>query len=89
MKKGPGHTIMVEGSHELSKQNRHYRISQIKEKVRRMGLPYTLYFYERGPGIVCYWDFRDIDKQEAKDWFDRNAAQGVYPEVHGLEMVKH
>jgi hypothetical protein len=88
MKKGPQHTIMVEGSHTMTGKHRTYRMFQLKEKVRRMRLPYNLYFYHRGPGLVCYWDFRDPAKQAQKEWFDRNAEQGVYPDVSGMKQVK-
>ena len=87
MKKGPQHTIMVEGSHLMTRKNRHYRMAQLKEKIRRMGIPYTLYFYERGPGLVCYWDFRNEDKRAAKEFFDRNAELGIYPDCSGMKKI--
>ena len=89
MKKGPQHTIMVQDSHELTCSNRNYRMFQLREKVRRMQLPYTLRFYERGPGLVCYWLFSDESKRSAKEWFDKNALEGRYPDCSGQRMLKH
>jgi hypothetical protein len=89
MKKGPQHVIMVEGSHTMNRKERVYRTSQLKEKVRNMELPYVLRFYKYGPALVCWWEFTDETKRPLKEWFDRQAEEGNYPDVSGMKMIKH
>ena len=86
-RKGPEHTIVVDGSIGMNRKQRTYRMYQLKEKVRRLKLPYVLRFYERGPAIVCYWLFDDETKRLLKEWYDRQEKEGIYPDVSSMGMV--
>jgi len=82
-KKGPEHIIFVAGSTSLNSTQAFNARKFIKERIKRMGIPYKLHFYlcKYGKaGLICYW-YPDPELYEYKEIFDRNADLGIYPKV--------
>ena len=81
MKKGPEHVILINNSHLLSAREKRSLSKKLIAKITRLNIGYILFFYMRGPALVCYWDFKDYSKIDLKKWFDENAKHGIYPEI--------
>jgi len=77
--KGPEHIIFLSASVTKSKQTLYKLRRNLQDRIASMQLPYRLKFYQ-GPGLVCYWEAIEGMEMQ-KEWFDKNAAEGLYPEV--------
>jgi len=75
--KGPHEILYIDGWEVLSMQQRAQRLRHLKKLKRTLKLPYTLHWR----GWLCWWRFDNPEWQTERDWFDRNAEEGHYPEI--------
>lgn len=80
--KGREHIFYVDGSEQLTVRHTNKRKEKLRSTCRAMKIPYVLHFFHQHAGLCGFWTFDDDLLIEAKNWFDMNAEQGVYPVVN-------
>ena len=75
--------FFISGSTYLNDKQRLVRRRHIKTRLTRMKCPYQVNWMS-GPAMVGWWTYSHGPEEywmRQKEWFDRNALEGNYPEV--------
>ena len=84
--KGKDKIFFVDNSQELPTVACNKKRIAIQQMVKRMALPYGIYFFVGHSGLCGFWKDLGGDTS-SKEWFDSNAEQGVYPVVNKRRII--